>query len=443
MAHTNENSVSNGKCDVPPLKPAADAEAGAVQVPVAGTKDAAAESSAAAEPSTCARWCAYTEAMCLKHFLVLGLLLAIVVGTAAPALGSSVASWQICGALGCVGGVQTIYVVCIFVISGLTLKTDEVKKALRAWPDGLYGVIAILFITPLLALLPGQLSFLPPEFQVGFLLFCSMPTTINAGVALVTAGKGNVAMALLLTLASNLIGVVTVPFYLGLLLGVSGIKIDPGPLLLKLLLMIMLPLAVGKVIRDLSPRVQAKTKAHKMLLSNTSSLLLCFIPWMALSTSSTSLRELSWQNVLGLLGCGLLIHAIYLVFNYFVAHCVLGTELSSKKALVIMGSQKTLPMAMTVLAFFPPSLGTPGLIALPCIVSHLIQIFVDAFIMAKWADAKETAPPRSLFRDRGRFRCTAAFQRGGSEGMGTSLAPAGERSGSAPPHEPRPLPLTC
>lgn len=32
--------------------------------------------------------------------------------------------------------------VCIFVISGLTLKTDEVKKALRAWPDGLYGVIA-------------------------------------------------------------------------------------------------------------------------------------------------------------------------------------------------------------------------------------------------------------------------------------------------------------
>lgn len=51
--------------------------------------------------------------MCLKHFLVLSLLLAIVVGTAAPVLGSGVTSWQICGAFGCVGGVQTICVVCI------------------------------------------------------------------------------------------------------------------------------------------------------------------------------------------------------------------------------------------------------------------------------------------------------------------------------------------
>jgi len=141
--------------------------------------------------------------MCLKHFLVLGLLLAIIVGASAPVLGATVASWEICGALGCVGGMQTICVVVIFVITGLTLKTDEVKKALRAWPDGLYGVIAILFVTPLLALLPSELSFLPREFQIGFILFCSMPTTINSGVALVTAGKGNVALALLLVCSPN------------------------------------------------------------------------------------------------------------------------------------------------------------------------------------------------------------------------------------------------
>jgi len=71
----------------------------------------------------------------------------------------------------------------------------------------------------------------------------------------------------------------------------------------------------------------------------------------------------------------------------------------------IMASQKTLPMAMTVLSFFPPSLGEPGLIAIPCIVTHLTQIFMDAFIVAKWASTSETKPPRALLRDRGRFRC--------------------------------------
>jgi sodium/bile acid cotransporter 7 len=164
--------------------------------------------------------------MCLKHFLVLGLLLAIIVGAAAPVLGAAISRWDLCGGLGCVGGVQTICVVVIFVITGLTLKTDEVKEALRAWPEAIYGILSILFLTPLLALVPRELSFLPREFQIGFILFCSMPTTINSGVALVTAGKGNVALALLLTVASNLLGVFTVPFFLSLLLDVSDIKVS-------------------------------------------------------------------------------------------------------------------------------------------------------------------------------------------------------------------------
>lgn len=389
-------------------------------------------------PSRCALRSAYVRSLCLKHFLVLGLLLAIVLGAAAPVLGATVASWRICGALGCVGGMQTICVVVIFLITGLTLKTDEVKKALTAWPDGLYGVIAILFITPLLALMPSELSFLPREFQIGFILFCSMPTTINSGVALVTAGKGNVALALLLTVTSNLLGVFTVPFFLSLLLNVSDIKIDPGPLLVKLLLMILLPLIMGKAIRDMSKRVQAWLKRHKQLVSNTSSFFLCLIPWMKLSESNTALRSLSWEAVLGLIACGLVIHTIYLIFNYSVAHCILGTELSLKKAVVVMCSQKTLPMAMTVLAFFPTTLGEPGLIAIPCIVTHLTQIFMDAFIVAKWATAKEEQPPRSLLRDRGRMRCIAPMLVGGERqaGEGDESPVLGQKEGVAERDDP-------
>ena len=72
----------------------------------------------------------------------------------------------------------------------------------------LYSVIAILFLTPTAALLPQQLppAVLPRTFQLGFLLFCCMPTTINSGVALVAASKGSSVLALLLTVASNLLG---------------------------------------------------------------------------------------------------------------------------------------------------------------------------------------------------------------------------------------------
>ena len=33
--------------------------------------------------------------------------------------------------------------------------------------------------------------------------------------------------------------------------------------------------------------------------------------------------------------------------------------------------------------------GEPGLIAIPCILSHLTQIFADAFLAAKWSKITE------------------------------------------------------
>ena len=92
--------------------------------------------------------------------------------------------------------------------------------------------------------------------------------------------------------------------------------------------------------------------------------------------------------MIGLLGCGLVIHAVYLGFNLGMA-TLLRLPLPEKKAVVVMGSQKTLPMAMTVLTFLPPSFGEPGLIAIPCILSHLTQIFVDAAICSKWAQVTD------------------------------------------------------
>lgn len=56
--------------------------------------------------------------------------------------------------------------VLIFIISGLTLKTDDVRAAFRVWKAPLFGVISILFVTPTLALLPAQLHFLQKDFQV-------------------------------------------------------------------------------------------------------------------------------------------------------------------------------------------------------------------------------------------------------------------------------------
>ena len=66
--------------------------------------------------------------------------------------------------------------------------------------------------------------------------------------------------------------------------------------------------------------------------------------------------------------------------------------LAERKATVLLTSQKTLPVAMTVLAFLPDSVASPetrGLLAIPCITFHFGQIFFDAFLATRWGNRTE------------------------------------------------------
>ena len=377
-----DDDVADVACDVE-MQPAP---------PAASPADVCATIPAFAATRSTPSCCACAGAFVCKHFLPLGLVGAIALALAWPAPGAASSNLQL-------GEYLTLTSACvcvIFLISGLTLATDEIRAALRARAATAFGVASILFLTPLLALAPGQLGFLPQEFRYGLLLFCTMPTTINSGVALVRVAGGNVAHALLLTVASSLVGIFTAPFYLSLLLSIGGIHIEAGRLLLKMLATLLLPLLVGKLARDCSLRVRRHVAAHKLALSNLSALCLVAIPWMKLSFSQPALLALAPGALLGLLGCGVVVHLIYLAFNYLVAHYALRLPLPLEKSVVIMGSQKTLPMALTILSFFPPELGSAGLIALPPILSHIVQILIDACLCSRWAEVQEEgekAPP--------------------------------------------------
>ena len=63
-----------------------------------------------------------------------------------------------------------------------------------------------------------------------------------------------------------------------------------------------------------------------------------------------------------------------------------------RRAVLLMTSQKTLPVAVTVISYLDEARwGGHGLIAIPCIVGHVSQLFIDAFIAGKWAAASAKA----------------------------------------------------
>ena len=104
----------------------------------------------------------------------------------------------------------------------------------------------------------------PPEFSIGLAIFCVVPTTLGVGVALTAASKGNQALALLLTVATNLLGIITVPYELKLLLrGSNVVSVEPGPLVLKLVLTVLVPSVIGKVLTATSPQVRNLVQKYR------------------------------------------------------------------------------------------------------------------------------------------------------------------------------------
>jgi len=342
------------------------------------------ESVSSPPPSAWERNTKLIKAKCIKHHLPLGLLLALLLAMAWDTPGIEVSKPTV----GDFRVVQTINVCVVFLISGVTLNTAELKNAVTSGvPALLYGMVAILIITACFSYIALELPLEPREFRFGVALFCCVPTTLSSGVVLVRAAKGNESMALLLTVATNLLGTLVTPFTLGLVLSAANVDLDTVALLTKLLVTVLAPLLAGKALLEAWAPVKGWVKANKQKLTMTSSLMIILVVWQSFSRSMDSLMEQNAGHVFALILVVVVLHFAFLTVN-FVATKALRLDWPESKTIMLMCSQKTLPVAMSVLAYLPEKdVGAAGLVAIPCIVGHISQLFIDAFIAAKWVNS--------------------------------------------------------
>jgi hypothetical protein len=109
----------------------------------------------------------------------------------------------------------------------------------------------------------------------------------------------------------------------------------------------------------------------------------------ALNGLQDHIKSTSFDQICLLILAGAALHLTFFTVNYVVVRYVLRLSLTQQKAFLIMGSQKTLSVCVTILSYFPASFGTLGLLTLPCIMGHMAQLFIDAFIVSRWATFEE------------------------------------------------------
>lgn len=309
-------------------------------------------------------------------------------------IGSIVFGW-LCpgpGTFAAARNLQTFSTIGIFIISGILLQRGEAAAALRSPIAIAFGILSTLLITPLAAFGVMRLPLHPPEMALGLAVFCCVPTTLSTCVTLSNACKGNSAVALLLVIVTNVLGVFTIPTMLSLVLGGSAAgaaSFNPTALFKSLVKFVLLPLLGGVVLQTTIPGLPQWRANNRKLLSYLSTMFLCLVPWMQLSVAASSNLPLTATSVAAAAVAGAALHVVFLVFNTLVAGMLRFNgnkkqDVAIRKAVILCTSEKTLPVAVAVVNQLSAAGAAAGFAVVPCILAHLLQIAIDSAVVSSW-----------------------------------------------------------
>jgi sodium/bile acid cotransporter 7 len=289
------------------------------------------------------------------------------------------------------GDITTVAIGLLFFLHGAKLSREALLSGLTNWRLHLLVLASTFVMFPLLGLAMKPLSgtVLPPDLYVGILFLCTLPSTVQSSIAFTSVARGNVAAAVCSASASNFVGIFVTPLLVGALIvqgaggggggGGGGSTLDAVVSIVKQLL---LPFLAGQFLR---PWIGAWIDAHKPMLKivDQGSILLVVYTAFSESVNEGLWHKLSLPTLVGLgvLCCVLLAIALGLA-TY--ASRRLGFSREDEITIVFCGSKKSLssgvPMAKVL---FAP--GALGMVILPVMLFHQIQLMVCAVLAARWA----------------------------------------------------------
>jgi sodium/bile acid cotransporter 7 len=291
------------------------------------------------------------------------------------------------------GDITTVAIGLLFFLHGAKLSREALLSGLTNWRLHLLVLASTFVMFPLLGLAMKPLSgtVLPPDLYVGILFLCTLPSTVQSSIAFTSVARGNVAAAVCSASASNFVGIFVTPLLVGALIvqgaggAGGGSTLDAVVSIVKQLL---LPFLAGQFLR---PWIGAWIDAHKPMLKivDQGSILLVVYTAFSESVNEGLWHKLSLPTLVGLgvLCCVLLAIALGLATW---ASRRLGFSREDEITIVFCGSKKSLssgvPMAKVL---FAP--GALGMVILPVMLFHQIQLMVCAILAARWARRQQSS----------------------------------------------------
>jgi sodium/bile acid cotransporter 7 len=273
---------------------------------------------------------------------------------------------------------QSSVVAAVLFLMALPLDATAMVRALSR-PKAVLLAVGINFgLLPLAAW--GVSSTLRPDLALGLLIVASIPTTQASCAVWTRRAGGNDAVAVMVTVVTNVFCFLFTPFWLTTMTGADvSANIQPLKMMLDLCLVVVLPMVVAQLVRLYGPLAHWATQ-HKTplgVLAQSGLLAMVFIgavqAGLKLASRTAPIGPVDTAAML-LAVCG--VHLLMLGCGFWLGR-LLGVRWEDRIAVAFSGSQKTLMIGLH-LALSPAF--NNGLAMLPMVAYHVCQLLLDALI---------------------------------------------------------------
>ena len=311
-------------------------------------------------------------------WFLLGMVAAVGLASLAPDWGRSDGPLRM-------GQVTDVGVFVLFFLHGMGLSTDNLKSGASRWKLHLLVQSCTYVLFPLWwalgALLLGP--WISRDLLMGFFFLAVLPSTVSSSVALTAAARGHVAAAVLNATLSTLLGVFLTPLLVSLVMGADSGALDVGSTMLKVAQMLLLPFVLGHLLRPWLAAWFAKVKPVTSVFDKA------VIVLMVWSAFSDSVADGLWTRhgplLLAQAVVGSLIFLLPMLWFTRRAARALGFDVEDEIVAVFCGSKKTLASGMPMAKLLFGGSAAMGVLVLPIMIYHQIQLFVCAVMARRYA----------------------------------------------------------
>ena len=289
------------------------------------------------------------------------------------------------------GWITNLGIALLFFLHGAKLSRQAIIAGATHWRLHLLIFACTFMLFPILgvALKPVLSPLVTPDLYLGMLYLCALPATVQSAIAFTSLARGNIPAAICSASASSLLGVFVTPLLVQLLLGTQG---ETGMSTLdaigKITLQLLVPFMAGQLLR---PWIGTWVDRHKPVLRyvDQGSILLVVYTAFSAAVIQGLWHQIPLPALAGLtVACCVLLALVLIATNLLGRY--LGFSVEDRITIVFCGSKKSLatgvPMASVLFAS-----SSVGVILLPLMLFHQIQLMVCAVLAQRYSQRQDTA----------------------------------------------------